>query len=153
MKRTNRKNKGVSTIIAAALLVAITVIIAVALGSTVLQAPPAEKPLQLQLDGWASVGENEVRLTHLGGDPINMDLVTVQTYIPAGTYQGTTYIVDPSDYAGGSLLAGDTLTIDFDGAFAIGAWGPQAPSVGEQFTVEFYYNGQPITAVSIITLP
>jgi flagellin-like protein len=87
MKRTNRKNKGVSTIIAAALLVAMTVIIAVALGSTVLSAPTAQKQPQLQMDGWASEGTNEIRLTHLGGDPINTGAVTFKTYIPGGSYE------------------------------------------------------------------
>ena len=85
MRRTNRKNKGVSTIIAAALLVAMTVIIGVALGSTVLSAPNVQKLPQLEMSGWASVSANEIKLTHLGGDPINTGSVTfiadfTQTY-------------------------------------------------------------------------
>jgi flagellin-like protein len=86
MRRTNRKNKGVSTIIAAALLVAMTVIIGMALGSTVLSAPTVQKLPQLEMSGWASVSANEIKLTHLGGDPINTGSVTFRTYIPSGLY-------------------------------------------------------------------
>jgi flagellin-like protein len=96
MKRTNRKNKGVSTIIAAALLVAMTVIVAVALGSTVLSAPTVQKLPQIQISGWASEGANEIRLTHLGGDPINTAAVTFKTYIPGGAYADVDHIIPNS---------------------------------------------------------
>ena len=96
MKRTNRKNKGVSTIIAAALLVAMTVIIGVALGSTVLSAPNVQKLPQLEMSGWASVSANEIKLTHLGGDPINTGSVTFKTYIPSGLYADIASVVPNS---------------------------------------------------------
>jgi flagellin-like protein len=212
MRKTNRKNKGVSTIIAAALLVAITVIIAVALGSTVLTAPTTEKPYQLQMSGSASIRDNEIRLTHLGGDPINTGSVTFKTRVPMGDYEDSVYEVsnevpgyDEMWGIGGSTLeeqdwnmpmklesdawqmlvdwgeekdpmyagyytwgyeylvdtgdtgtykapvqAGDTLILNFEQSFGTGIYDNAQPSVGETFIVEVYYNGQPITSVSII---
>jgi FlaG/FlaF family flagellin (archaellin) len=164
MRRANRKNKGVSTIIAAALIVAMTVIIAVALGATVLQTPTTQKPYQLQLEGWASENANEIRLTHLGGDPVNTDVISIKTHLPTGVYRGANYEVNTvayweSDYAiisgGGVLQAGDTLVLNFERCFKpeTGGYGPFMPMVGEQFIVELYNNGQPITAVTIICQP
>jgi flagellin-like protein len=105
MRHTNRKNKGVSTIIAAALLVAMTVIIAVALGSTVMSAPTVQKLPQLQMSGSASEGANEIRLTHLGGDPINTGTVTFKTYIPGGTYEDIAFVI-PNTVPGYDLMWG-----------------------------------------------
>jgi flagellin-like protein len=87
LRRFKRNNKGISTIIAAALIVAMTVIAAVALGATVLQIPSETQPIpQLTMSGTASVSANEITLTHLGGDPINTQTITFKTYIPNGPY-------------------------------------------------------------------
>ncbi|MGP3667748.1 MAG: type IV pilin [Candidatus Bathyarchaeota archaeon] len=170
MRKLRVNNKGVSTIIAAALIVALTVILAVSLGSTVLSLTPQTTTLyKLQLKGEASISRNTIVLTHLGGDPINLDSVTIKTYIPAGTYKGVVYDVPKNAYAyfdystwswkyntptGTALMqAGDTLTIKFNQAFQSSAYGLMAPSAGEQFTVELYYNNQPITSVTIIVQP
>lgn len=164
MRHANRKNKGVSTIVAAALLVAMTVILGVALGATVLNAPETEKPYQLTLDGTASINAGEIRVTHLGGDPISISAVAMYTFIPesSSTYSGsraeipaTAIISQPSS---GALQAGDTIVFDFRTSFAESGLYPgmgfyYTPSVGEQFIVEFYYNAQPITAVTIIVQP
>ena len=94
LKRFKRNNKGVSTIIAAALIVAMTVIAAVALGSTVLQIPADNQKLpQLTLSGSASEGANQILLTHLGGDPINTETITFKTYMPEGSYKGYRYTI------------------------------------------------------------
>ena len=140
---------------AAALLIAITVIIGAALASTVLLAPSAEKPVQLQVDCWASINTNEIRLSHLGGDPIYLSVVQIQTYIPLGTWEGATTIIDNSAVGlSGTFEAGDTITIPFDQAFSMSPWSTlMAPNPGEQFRVEMYYNSQPIASVMITTLP
>jgi hypothetical protein len=88
IRRVNRRTAGISTIIAAALLVAMTVIAAVALGATVLQVPTEQqKPPQLQMSGTASISKHEIRLTHLGGDTINTGAITIKTIIPNGAYE------------------------------------------------------------------
>ncbi len=91
-KSFKRNNKGISTIIAAALIVAMTVVAAVALGATVLQIPTETQSIQqLTMSGTASVSTNEITLTHLGGDPIHTQSITFKTYIPAGSYEGYRY--------------------------------------------------------------
>jgi FlaG/FlaF family flagellin (archaellin) len=118
-KRVNRKNAGISTIIAAALLVAMTVIAAVALGSTVLQVPTsAEKPYQLQMSGWASKSANEIKLTHLGGDPINTGVITFKTLIPNGDYEDIVYTIPnkigPGSNPYGEMYCLSTTALDID---------------------------------------
>ena len=173
MRKLFVKRKGVSPILAMALLLAITAIIGAALASTVLKPPTATKPLQLQTTGWASKSQNIVKLTHQGGDPVYMGNVIIKTYIPAGEYTGSTYEIPKSDMAeymkingepvaesdpwGGyswkTWKAGDTLTIPVDKAFATSIFGLMAPSPGEQFIVEIYYNGQPISSCTITMQP
>jgi len=172
MRKIRMNNKGVSTIIAAALIVALTVILAVALGSTVLSsAPQATAQYQLQIKGEASA-TGDIVLTHLGGDPVSLDSISIKTFIPTGTYEGVVYTVPMSVYSSGYewegtwyassfntpsgdalLQAGDTLTMSFVDSFDTGTYGLMAPSGGEQFVVEFYYNNQPITTTTIITQP
>ncbi|MCX8176024.1 MAG: type IV pilin N-terminal domain-containing protein [Candidatus Bathyarchaeota archaeon] len=167
MQKHRLNNKGVSTIIAAALIVALTVILAVALGSTVLSyVPQAVKPYQLTITGEASASGNII-ITHIGGDPINLDTVTIKTYIPSGTYAGVVYTIPKDDYSNienwmrkyntptgsATFQVGDTLTIPFNKAFAESVYGLMAPQPGEQFVVELYYNNQPITSVTIIVKP
>jgi flagellin-like protein len=114
MKRFRRNRKGISTIIAAALIVAMTVIAAIALGSTVLQVSTSQqKPYHLQMTGTASVSANEILLTHIGGDPINTGTVTFKTLIPDGKYQDVEYTIPNVDTSGwpniGFRLQSDTL--------------------------------------------
>ena len=160
MKKLFVNKKGISPILAMALLLAITAIIGAALASTVLKPPTATKPLQLQMTGWASESQNIVKLTHQGGDPVYMGNVVIKTYIPAGMYTGATYEI-PKSYmkingepaAWKTWKAGDTLTIPVDKAFATSKYGLMAPSPGEQFIVEIYYNGQPISSCTITMQP
>ena len=169
MKKLFVNKKGISPILAMALLLAITAIIGAALASTVLKPPTATKPLQLQMTGWASESQNIVKLTHQGGDPVYMGNVVIKTYIPAGMYTGATYEIPKSDmksymkingesvtegyYSWKTWKAGDTLTIPVDKAFATSMFGLMAPSPGEQFIVEIYYNGQPISSCTITMQP
>lgn len=168
MRKIRINNRGISAVIAAALIVAMVVILAVALGSTVLSnVPQVTKPYQLTLAGEASRSRNIIVITHLGGDPVNLDSITIRTYIPSGIYAGVVYTVPKDAYSrfetwtrryntptgSATFQAGDTLTILFDKAFSTGAFGLMAPSVGEQFIVEFYYNNQPIASVTIVVGP
>ncbi|MGD6934167.1 MAG: type IV pilin N-terminal domain-containing protein [Candidatus Bathyarchaeia archaeon] len=154
MRKFRTNNKGVSTIIAAALIVALTVVIAVALGSTVLQVSTPDKLPSLQIKGEASA-TGDVVLTFLGGDPVTLDNVKISTYIPSGMYQGMQYDVPPADYspASGVFDAGDVITMAFDDAFATSTYGPMAPGAGEQFTITLYTENQPIASATIIIQP
>jgi len=168
MKRLLANRKGVSPLLATALLLALTVIVAAALASTVLKPPATSKPLQVQMNGWASKSQNLIKLTHIGGDPVYLGDVVFKTYIPSGPYAGSTYEIPASDiqnymkingepvYEGWTWKtwkAGDTLTIPVDKAFATSVFGLMAPQPGEQFTVEVYYNGQPISSCTITMQP
>lgn len=147
-------NKGVSTIIAAALIVALTVVIAVALGSTVLQVSTPDKLPSFQIKGEASE-TGDVVLTFLGGDPVTLDNVKISTYIPSGLYQGMQYDVPTSAYspALGVFDAGDVITMTFNDAFATSIFGSMAPGAGEQFTITLYTDNQPIASATIIIQP
>ena len=168
MKRLLANKKGVSPLLATALLLALTVIIGAALASTVLKPPVTSKPLQVQINGWASKSQNLIKLTHLGGDPVYIGNIAIKTYIPSGSYTGSTYEIPTSDiqrymkingepvyedWTWKTWKAGDTLTIPVDKAFATSMYGLMAPQPGEQFTVEIYYNGQPISSCTITMQP
>ena len=168
MKRLLANRKGVSPLLATALLLALTVIVAAALASTVLKPPATSKPLQVQMNGWASRSQNLIKLTHIGGDPVYLGDVVFKTYIPSGPYAGSTYEIPASAiqnymkingepvYEGWTWKtwkAGDELTIPVDKAFATSVFGVMAPQPGEQFTVEVYYNGQPISSCTITMQP
>ncbi|MCW4024483.1 MAG: type IV pilin [Candidatus Bathyarchaeota archaeon] len=175
MKRILRNNKGVSTIVATALLVALVVILGVALASTVPQATIAQKPLQLQLQGTASLGENELRITNVGGDTVNTQVIALSTYITSGAYAGQKYVVDinqnldsenedpyrnfyyavkehphPVDSAGhgGEFGPGETLVLNLDYCFEYGFMMQQVEA-GYQFIVEISMNSQPVTATTV----
>jgi flagellin-like protein len=92
LKLFRRNKKGISTIIASALIVAMTVIAAVALGSTVLQISGQTQSIpQLTMSGTASISDNEIRLTHTGGDVISTGSITFKTYIPDGKFKDYRY--------------------------------------------------------------
>ena len=114
------------------------------------------------MNGWASKSQNLIKLTHTGGDPVYLGDVVFKTYIPSGSNTGSTYEIRASDmkingepvsegWTWKTWKAGDTLTIPVDKAFALS--GLMAPQPGEQFTVEVYYNGQPISSCTITMQP
>jgi FlaG/FlaF family flagellin (archaellin) len=107
LRRFRRNTRGISTIIASALIVAMTVIAAIALGSTVLQIPADNQKLpQLTVSGTASIDANEITLTHLGGDPINTETIIFKTYMPEGSYKGYRYEIP-------NTLSKDTATFGY----------------------------------------
>jgi flagellin-like protein len=169
MKRLFRNNKGVSTIVATSLLVALVVILGVALASTVQPSQIDNQPM-LQIQCTASISANEIRLTHVGGDTINTGSVVLYTYIPEGsgdsnagarcevvlvdnpiTAENEAYAIkshpNPST---GEFSVGDTLVLNFDDCLARNVWGGlQWPVVGGNFVVELYFNGQPLTVTTM----
>ena len=144
------KRRGVSPILAAAVLVALTVVIGAALAATIVKPPSGEKTPQLQVSGWASKSQNVIKLTHMGGDPVYTGNIEIKTYIPSGQYTGATYTVPSTAYNSAmTWKAGDVLEITFNEAFGAG----QTPNPGEQFIVEIYYRGQPVASCTITLQP
>lgn len=166
MQKFRMNNKGVSTIIAAALIVALTVVLAVALGSTVLQVSTPSKTYQLQLKGEAQYDGNIV-LTNMGGDPISLDSVKISYYIPSGTFAGMQEDIPVSVWSAsdgkfeygawsGVFDAGDTITMGFRDVFDRPGYLPGShiePAAGEQFVVTLYIDSQPVASSTIIVKP
>ncbi len=72
LKRIFNDNKAVSPVIGVVLMVAITVILAAAIGSSVFGQGPSESAPQANINVVA-VNETSVKLEHLGGDTIIFD--------------------------------------------------------------------------------
>lgn len=107
--KANRK--GVSTIIAAALIVALTVILAVALGSTVLQVKVPQKNAQVDISGTASAGTITYYEygTAATGYAIEVTSTTYSTTTPyIGSYSGNLVITD----VGGDALDLQNIVIE-----------------------------------------
>ncbi|MCS7116049.1 MAG: hypothetical protein RMJ31_00360 [Nitrososphaerota archaeon] len=154
--------KGISILLSASILVALTLVIGVALLALIGSVPTIEKPIQFLMNG--KVSNNQIILTHIGGDSVNLGSIVIKTYIPAGIYAGAVYEIPISDlqsYAkinGGAVYeswswkswgVGDTLTIPIDRSFARSPFGLMAPKPGEKFVVEVYYRGQVISSCTI----
>jgi len=126
-KLFRKDDKAVSPVIGVILMVAITVILAAAIGSSVFSQGTAKSAPQANLDvkadgNLASQANNTgtVRLEHLGGDPINFDNTNITAYVgstakkvtpPTGTLNVgdvTTFSVGNSD-----LTSGDVVNIKF----------------------------------------
>ncbi|MDD2340168.1 MAG: type IV pilin [Methanosarcina sp.] len=85
-KKLFRKDeKAVSPVIGVILMVAITVILAAAIGSSVFSKGTAEAApqanLNMKADGEATGGVGTVRIEHLGGDIINKDNIKITAYV------------------------------------------------------------------------
>ncbi|MEM1524945.1 MAG: hypothetical protein QW372_01650 [Nitrososphaerales archaeon] len=157
--------KGISIILSASILAALTLVIGVALLTVTGLIPTIEKPIQFQIIG--KVSNNEIILTHVSGDSVNIGNVIIKTRITSGMYSGAIYEIPTSDlqtsaringesvyesWTWKSFRVGDTLTIPVDKAFATSMYGLMAPKSGDQFTIEIYYKGQVVSSCSI-TMP
>ncbi len=80
-KKLFKNTHAVSPVIGVILMVAITVILAAAIGSSVFGQGPAESAPQANFDiksaGVDTAGMASIRIEHLGGDPIHFDKDTV----------------------------------------------------------------------------
>lgn len=157
--------KGISIILSASILTALTLVIGVALLTITGLIPTIEKPIQLQMIG--KVSNNEIILTHVSGDTVNLGNVIIKTRITSGIYSGAIYEIPMSDLQTSAKIngepayeswnwkswkVGDTLTIPLSKAFATSMYGLMAPKSGDQFTIEIYYKGQVVNSCSI-TMP
>lgn len=118
LKKLFNNNKAVSPVIGVVLMVAITVILAAAIGSSVFGQGPAKSAPQANIDIKAAGivdGESEdatsvasLKFEHLGGDPILFDEDAVVTKVLI-EIKGTSYEIDASDL--GTLDIGSVKTI------------------------------------------
>lgn len=72
LKKLFNSNKAVSPVIGVVLMVAITVILAAAIGSSVFGQGPAKSAPQANINVMTA-GQDKMKLEHLGGDSINFD--------------------------------------------------------------------------------
>ena len=109
LKKIFNNNKAVSPVIGVVLMVAITVILAAAIGSSVFGQGTAESAPQANLDiqstGVTAAGIASVRIEHLGGDPINFATTKVVASVNGGNSQKV-----KADL--GTVSVGDIKTLD-----------------------------------------
>lgn len=141
-KKLFENNKAVSPVIGVILMVAITVILAAAIGSSVFGTEPAQSAPQANLEikaaGISGSGVNavaSVKIEHLGGDVIHFE-ESEKTKVTASLENGQSYTIkiannDPAatNYPGlGVLDVGSVKTLklaDANGANAFTGVGPE----------------------------
>ncbi len=147
--RLNRK--GITPVVAVAILIAITVALVAAIAAVSSTAPTNRPAPIATFSAEASVSEG-IYIYHEGGDTLYGGDIRIQTYIPSGTYQGSTYEI-PSDKItnlrtgasaySGNIQPGDTLKVAnfYDAFYYNSDWGTYwAPNVGEQFYIEIVHK-------------
>ncbi|MCQ1534706.1 type IV pilin [Methanosarcina sp. KYL-1] len=117
LKNIFKNNSAVSPVIGVVLMVAITVILAAAIGSSVFGQGPARSAPQANLDITAvnvsanaddDIGKGYIKFEHLGGDPIYFESNSTTKVMAA--LGGTSEELDVTGL--GTLDVGDMLTID-----------------------------------------
>ncbi|WP_048050772.1 type IV pilin [Methanosarcina soligelidi] len=109
LKKMSKNDKAVSPVIGVVLMVAITVILAAAIGSSVFGQGTSESAPQANLDIEAAgiISSNStaiIKIEHLGGDPINFDTTKVMASVNGGNSQ-------PITAALGTVTVGDIKTL------------------------------------------
>jgi archaeal type IV pilus assembly protein PilA len=111
LKKFFMNNKAVSPVIGVILMVAITVILAAAIGSSVFGQGTAQSAPQANLDvqsaGVNSAGTASIRIEHLGGDPINFDPTITKVAVSVNGGNSQTLTFNP-----GTLNVGDVKKLD-----------------------------------------
>lgn len=113
LKKLFNNNKAVSPVIGVVLMVAITVILAAAIGSSVFGQGPAKSAPQANIDIKASSltgGVGTLKFEHLGGDPINFNESTITKVLVE--INGTSYDVNATGLNTLDVGSVKTLTID-----------------------------------------
>lgn len=107
-KRFIENNKAVSPVIGVVLMVAITVILAAAIGSSVFGGGTSEPAPQANLE-LSAVDNSHVKVEHLGGDTVKFDSGTI-TKVMADSEDVSANFSDLT-----SFEVGDTGTVDLSG--------------------------------------
>lgn len=113
-KRLVINNKAVSPVIGVILMVAITVILAAAIGSAVFGEGTAQPAPQVNLDIQAVGADDElvgtIRIEHLGGDPINFDPAVTRIVVSVDD-EGFKPIFEDDQVTLGSIDVGSVKTL------------------------------------------
>lgn len=115
-KLFRKDNKAVSPVIGVILMVAITVILAAAIGSSVFSHGTSKSAPQANLDikpygSYTTQNDTVLQIDHRGGDAINLN--SASTKIRVMTKDGVTKDVTAVGSAGTTLNTGDTKTFIF----------------------------------------
>jgi flagellin-like protein len=121
-KKLFRKDeKAVSPVIGVILMVAITVILAAAIGSSVFSKGTAESAPQANFNIKAGTADDAdkstIKIEHLGGDPVHFEDSSITKVVAA--YDGVSYEIDAKDVTNGLGIimgVGDVKTLTLKGA-------------------------------------
>ncbi|MCC4769801.1 type IV pilin [Methanosarcina sp. DH2] len=108
LKKIFNNNKAVSPVIGVVLMVAITVILAAAIGSSVFGQGPSESAPQSNID-ISVVDSDTIKFEHLGGDTIILANNTTKVMLASGI---NSYQLDISAFANSTFDVGMTKTLD-----------------------------------------
>ncbi|AKB26530.1 hypothetical protein MSMTP_3061 [Methanosarcina sp. MTP4] len=112
LKNIFKKDDAVSPVIGVVLMVAITVILAAAIGSSVFGQGPSESAPQANID-IIMINESAVKLEHLGGDTIIMnDSAVTRVMFATDTDSYAIDVETQVEAAEAYFDVGDTLTIE-----------------------------------------
>ncbi|AKB63010.1 type IV pilin [Methanosarcina mazei] len=119
LKKISRNDKAVSPVIGVVLMVAITVILAAAIGSSVFGQSPSKSAPQANINAkfshYLEGAPQNVTIEHLGGDALNWDSAELLLY----DVDGAEVKLDETsvtDTLTGDFVVGDVLSIKIDSA-------------------------------------
>jgi archaeal type IV pilus assembly protein PilA len=118
-KKLFKNNDAVSPVIGVILMVAITVILAAAIGSSVFGQGPAKSAPQANLDIKANAtatdtNSGSVKIEHLGGDTIQLENPAI-TKVTASLNGNTSVIIDTTSLGdNGNMSAGDVRILKLE---------------------------------------
>ncbi len=108
-KKLFRNNdKAVSPVIGVILMVAITVILAAAIGSSVFSHGVSKSAPQANFDikagAFGAEDTSKIRVEHLGGEPVHFEDSSITKVV--AVFDGTSYVIDAADNAGTDEVEG-----------------------------------------------
>ncbi len=115
LKKIFKNDMAVSPVIGVVLMVAITVILAAAIGSSVFGQGTAEPAPKANINAKIINGDTLV-IEHLGGDTLVWD----NTQIRFTREDGTTTSLDPLMVPASGIIASPDTSLDADGQFSVG---------------------------------
>jgi flagellin-like protein len=120
LKKLFNNNKAVSPVIGVVLMVAITVILAAAIGSSVFGQGPAESSPKANINA-KIVNGNTLVIDHLGGDTLVWDNTQIRfTYEDGSIEDDNTSTYDVLNVEGGVITHPSDENPDEDGQFSVG---------------------------------
>jgi len=158
-----KDKKAVSPVVGVMLMLVVTIILAAVVSSfSGGLATDESKAPQLAVSAEAKSGDSII-VHHESGDPLYLGYspnFEVRTFIPEGTYKDMSHKVDMSKVTeigngNGVIETGESFKINWNDAFATGAYGLMAPNPGEKVVIEIYEKGgdKPIAKTTTVVRP